>query len=108
MQVANALIWSDEAKARFAALVSQELKRKKISQKDLAKAIGVTQGTISLWKKGAIKTTPSQTALMSFANFMGITVGDLAVRIGIAKQKIVDIAEIKSAIRSKTFYFRSS
>ncbi|HBE35700.1 MAG TPA: hypothetical protein DD990_31475 [Cyanobacteria bacterium UBA11368] len=43
----------------------------------------MTQGTISLWKKGAIKTTPSQTALMSFANFMGITVDDLAVQIGI-------------------------
>lgn len=98
MQATNALIWNDEAKARFAALVSQELKRKKISQEDLAKAIGVTQGTISLWKKGAFKTAPSQTALMSFANFMGITVDDVGVRIGIADRKTVDIAEIKSAI----------
>jgi len=87
MQATSALIWSDETKTRFAALVCEVLKRERISQETLAKQIGVTQGTISLWTKGAIKTTPSQVALASFANFCEMTLDEVAIHLGLADRK---------------------
>ena len=73
MQATSALIWSNETKTRFAALVCEVLKRERISQETLAKQIGVTQGTISLWTKGAIKTTPSQKIALPFGAYEIIT-----------------------------------
>lgn len=98
MQATSALIWSDDTKARFAALVRKVLERERISQETLAKQIGVTQGTISLWTKGAIKTTPSQAALASFANFCEMTLDEVAIHLGLADRKKINIAEIKVAI----------
>lgn len=46
-----------------------------LKQEDIAKAMGVTQATVSMWENG--KASPSASKLMKLANLLGCKVEDL-------------------------------
>lgn len=50
-------------------------KRKKMSQADLAAAVGVKQSTVAMWECG--RNTPRVSMLSRIAHVLDITVGDL-------------------------------
>ena len=70
----------------FATNLSRYLERSGSTQRELAKAVGVSPSTVSDWKKG--RAYPRMKKLQLIADFFGIDKSDLVEDVYLAKESV--------------------